>query len=607
MRTRWGRGERAVLPEVSGICVRIFAVLAEILSVFFAVFVMEASAAEPKAIGAAYSEALIEQTALKHGLRRDENPEGKRIERIVIVPYDVFLESDPWPNFLNWFHSTTRDRIVRRELLFKEGDPWVADRVDETSRNLRANLQLFTAAISSWQGSSPDKIVALVVTKDLWSFRPGLTLTVVGTTLQYLELQVTEQNLFGERKTAGFDFGLDPYVQWAGLQLREPRLLSSRVSVGGRADVIWNRYSSVFEGGLANLFVEQPLFSLDTPWAWGLYADYRKDVYRLFTSQGENSAQVQAELPQTGVSVPFDYRRYRLDLRAQLTRSTGHLNKTVLMFGWKGTSKQAQLYQDAAVYGAAPLGEFASLYLPRTEDLGMAFFSFRKFRAEYRQLVDVDRYAITEDWQIGPDVFGELRVATPALGGNSTFAEANSRASWTFDFGGDLLRLAATGAVRYQPEVMQQQGLSMPWVNEVVSLSIKNVTPQFGPFRLFTGARLVRRWNDMDKGLEILGGDGALRGFAQASFYGLQSWGANTEIRTVPWVIKTLHLGAVAFVDSGDAYYYPQDIGVHASAGVGARISLPQFNRTILRMDLGFPFVGVTNTSYFVATFDQAF
>ncbi|HLV20433.1 MAG TPA: hypothetical protein VKZ49_06120, partial [Polyangiaceae bacterium] len=50
--------------------------------------------------------------------RLAEAPAGKRIERVDVVALDVFEDRDPAPKLLNVLHVTTRERVIRRELLF---------------------------------------------------------------------------------------------------------------------------------------------------------------------------------------------------------------------------------------------------------------------------------------------------------------------------------------------------------------------------------------------------------------------------------------------------------------------------------------------------------
>src|SRR5258708_37131204 len=75
--------------------------------------------AERAQLYSAYEQETIgEVLAALHAVR-EPNPEGKAIERIDVVPLDVFEPRDPGPLWFNVFHATTRRRIVRREMLLR--------------------------------------------------------------------------------------------------------------------------------------------------------------------------------------------------------------------------------------------------------------------------------------------------------------------------------------------------------------------------------------------------------------------------------------------------------------------------------------------------------
>ncbi|MGZ3698996.1 MAG: hypothetical protein ACXWP5_12760, partial [Bdellovibrionota bacterium] len=139
--------------------------------------------------GDTFQEQLIADSMKEHDLQPFVgDPSGATIESILISSNDIVSGSDPWPEFINLFHWRTKDAVIERELLFKKGDIWNPLIAEETERNLRANLVLAAARVVACQGSAPDKVAVLVVTKDLWSFRPGLRFSIVGTQIQLLEV-----------------------------------------------------------------------------------------------------------------------------------------------------------------------------------------------------------------------------------------------------------------------------------------------------------------------------------------------------------------------------------------------------------------------------------
>src|SRR5262249_30107933 len=158
-----------------------------------------------------------EQDTIRHVLARrpgdvvDPRPEGKTIERIDIVALEVLEDRDPLPTFakniLNFFHATTREGIIRRELLEGVGDPYDANLIDETARNLRSFPRLSLVLIVPLRGSSPDKVRLVVITKDVWSLRLNTDYRIsTAGGLEYLLLQPSEENLLGTHQAISGQF-----------------------------------------------------------------------------------------------------------------------------------------------------------------------------------------------------------------------------------------------------------------------------------------------------------------------------------------------------------------------------------------------------------------
>ena len=106
----------------------------------------------------ALEKSIIEQALSRAGLSWESAPEGKLIEDVRIVSLDVFDERDPVPDFVNVLHATTSEHVIRRELLFQEGEPYRSAFVNETARNMRGLQQLSVVLLVPVQGSRPDRV-----------------------------------------------------------------------------------------------------------------------------------------------------------------------------------------------------------------------------------------------------------------------------------------------------------------------------------------------------------------------------------------------------------------------------------------------------------------
>ena len=95
----------------------------------------------PRPVYSPYERETIADYLRLHKATADDTADGKVIEAIDIVSLDVIEKRDPAPNFLNIFHSRTRNYVIRRELLLEPGQRYRQDLADETGRNLRAISQ----------------------------------------------------------------------------------------------------------------------------------------------------------------------------------------------------------------------------------------------------------------------------------------------------------------------------------------------------------------------------------------------------------------------------------------------------------------------------------
>jgi hypothetical protein len=548
----------------------------------------------------AYEEVMVNRALSSQGLRRESNPAGKKIERIYVSNNEVVSEGDVWPSWFNNFHVTTTVDVIQRELLFKAGDRWETARVDESGRNLRSFLYLATARIVAAQGSQGG-VVAVVVTKDIWSLRPEMSFSFVGSSLELLEFHPAEYNLAGRNKTLGADIRLDLATYLLGIRYSDPRVFGSRLSLDQNADLIWNKSSGTLEGGLFHTSFGQPLYSLSTEWSWRVGLDYRKDIYRLFSD-----GQLLTLRSSVGDVVPYQFGRRVLQPSARVTRSFGLTFKHDLTLGWRGLVKHYELPVTATPLQPQTVTEFNNNILPFSEEAGIVFLTYHAYNPSFVQLVNIETYELTEDFRLGPDLVMSTGLAKPAFGYSSDFIEPSVSLSYLWLLGQDLFSLGVSGSARHQQNVLP----GAVWVNELATFTISNITAPFaGGMRLHVAGRYIRRENDLDHDIETVGGDGALRGYPSRFFPGPNAWGANFELRSRPYPWHSLHFGWVAFLDSGDAFGTPAEATMHTSVGVGLRVGVPQFNRPVLRFDLATPLETISGASpaYFSAQFGQAF
>jgi outer membrane protein assembly factor BamA len=191
---------------------------------------------------------------------------GAVIGRIVVQPDEIFDESLPGENSwlyrtANKLHIRTKPSVVRKQLLFKEGEPFRKRLVEETERMLRAHDYLYDARITpiAYDG----KLVDLEVrTKDVWTLNPGISFSRGGGENDF-GAQVEEKNLFGTGQQLKLEWESNVDRETLSFGYRDPHFLHSfsRLNVA---------YEDADDGETWELDFDRPFYALDTRLAGGI-------------------------------------------------------------------------------------------------------------------------------------------------------------------------------------------------------------------------------------------------------------------------------------------------------------------------------------------------
>jgi hypothetical protein len=533
-----------------------------------------ATAPDVAAPPAGYEETLVAWGLAQHGREVEPSPEGKRLEEVLVSAEDVVAESDPYPNFLNFFHVRTRERIIRREVLLEPGAPYSAELAEETARNLR-KLGIFSAVrVVPVKGKTPGGVALLVITKDLWSLRLNQSWDVVGSFVRNLQLQGTETNFLGLNQRLELDFQLRPDTLSFGQTYINRRVADSHWYLGETASIIIGRESGKPEGTEGTVVFQRPLYSLSTPWSFSTSVDWNTSTTRVY----RGTEVWQLPYPD-GDPVPYVYETRELSGGASYTRSYGDYYK-------RNVSGGVTVYHRG--YNApadAPLDDaqrewLKATHLPRSEDAIYASLSLSAYEARYEVMRNVDSYALSEDFQIGHSVVASARYAPPAFASAAHYAELGVAARYRWFWGDALTTLSAGGAIR------RVLGEGAEWTNRHWAAEVHQVSPTVLGGRFVARGLLDVNIDDLFERVSLLGGANGLRGARQDAYSGKRLLLVNLEYRTAPLVFHTLHLGGVLFYDAGSAFERTPSV-VH-SVGVGIRFLFPQFNVNPFRLDFGY-------------------
>ena len=583
---------------------------------------MEQAHAQKPELFARYEEQLIEKSLAQRGLSIEPNPDGKLIEAVYIAAHEIILPGDlplhtklPW-TILNRIHSRTRDYIIEQELLLGEGNHYTRDLVEETERNLRNKFILAVARIVAVRGSSPSRVGLLVVTKDRWTLRLNTSLLLDNGRLDQLAFSIAESNLLGRGKRPSFEFSMDPGRYSIGASYYDPRINGTRHSLNASGLFYLGKESGSIEGGQLQVSIGRPLFSLRTRLGWQANLNYLSDIVRFF--RGGDIAMRKLTGPAGKEEVPDVYTRKNISAGAQVMYSDGLRTKANLAIGMRVVSNAYGL-PDGFPKTVSEMARAAYLNtLPRSESWAGPVVSLEVFTPVYVKLKDIETFALTEDFRLGPRLFVEARFASHLFGLPSDFVELFASFNHEHYYRGNLLDYGASVGGRMQYSTAQAAGYASPFVNESLTGYLREVTPSFGPFRLHLYGIVQLRARDLDNVRLTLGADNGLRGFAPRALLGNNLYHVNVELRSRALNLWTIHIGGVVFYDGGDA---PLGLnrydrmgqflaaGFHQDAGLGLRLLFPQFNREVLRLDLAFPFESAEGgyAPRFSVEFAQAF
>ncbi|MGI9245459.1 MAG: hypothetical protein ACR2I8_01945, partial [Steroidobacteraceae bacterium] len=162
----------------------------------------------------------------------------------------------------NKLHINTRRAILRDQLLFKPGQPYVHRIVQETERILRANDYLYDASIRPvrYDGHAVDLEVR---TRDNWTLNPGVNFSRQGGANSG-SIKLEEKNLLGSGQKLAFGWTNDVDRESYDFDYSDPHFHSSWTRLG-------ITYSDADDGSTKALRLDRPFYALDTRHAGGAY------------------------------------------------------------------------------------------------------------------------------------------------------------------------------------------------------------------------------------------------------------------------------------------------------------------------------------------------
>lgn len=520
------------------------------------------------------TERLLQKLALTPAVQ----PEGRRIAWIRVVRDEVFVEDEVWPSWPNWFHATTREDVVRRELLFAAGDGYSDAAIEESMRNLRVMGTFTMVRIVPVAIAGSDEVGVLVHTRDIWSLRLETTFKIT-TFVEEFVIRGAERNLLGRNKTLAVDLTVVPQSYLMSEYFYTRRVWGSDVALTQRVGIYMNRELHRPEGSLWRVELGEPFYNLRQRFSWRLFLDYKDYIAR--GRDGRFVRTIQAP----SIGPPFRdpklaYRLQTLQTYALASVRRGDITKQTYSLGW-----DVRLVDSEAVAETELVPELDSWYrrevMPRGRTEIGPMLTYELFTARYATFENLSSYGQSENVRVGPTASVISRLPLNAFGSNTNSWVVQASAGLAHAAGGFWLDSKVEGRARYEGARL---------VDQRIELLVRGASPiLFRAFRIAYRSTLELRRRDLNNTYVSLGGANGLRGYPSQSFaaYGGNIFLTNLEIRTLPIEWQAVHVGAVVFYDVGSVYRSFADARLYHSVGVGLRVLLPQFNRYPFAFDAG--------------------
>ena len=513
------------------------------------------------------------QEAATSARTRQEVPASyPTIASIRIVRSDVFdFESDPADRHfpyttLNLLHVDTREHVIRRELLFREGDPADPDVLYESERNLRRLSYLHQ---NTWIETVPrddGRVDVVVRTRDTWTTRPQISFSREGNRSTG-RFSFIESNLAGFGKTAGITFKRELDRDSGGLIYSDPRLLGSWWALD-------TSYYSRSDGLIYTLDARRPFYSLLTRRAGGAGGTHYSQVTTL-KLDGEDA-------PGFRQHHTDSWLEYGRALRASYEKA----DRLFVRFRLEDDRFDVEP-GEPPLASAEPAGGAGFVALPEDRRFRILEVEYEHRNIDFATVNYLDKFDRYEDLNFGGEWAASLGISPVALGDdhNNLFLRARYQ-RWLRPSTNSYFRASAFVEGRY---------LAGSGRNVVTGIDLLHYYLGFPRQTLVF--HLDQSWgHDLDGDRQfVLGGETGLRGYNDRRFDGNKRLLLNVEDRAYlafDW-LRLVSVGVAAFADAGYVWRdgESQDLGdLVADVGVGLRFDLTRSGSgSTLRIDYAFP------------------
>jgi hypothetical protein len=517
----------------------------------------------------------------------------KYIRSITIKIGDIFEDnSGPLYSVANSTKVSTKESVIRTELLFKEGDTFDPYLIRQTARNLR--LQRYLRDIKVVPTFDGDAVDVMVSARDAWTLIPYLSYSS-GTGQKNRGIGITEGNFLGGATRVDTRYQEQDSRKTYAIGVTDPQFLGTRHNFNaGFAD---RSDGHVYQAGIGLPFrhlLQRDAWSVDFArqntigrlYEGGdeeyIFRQHLDSFQALYTFAGPGLKAAESDDPYTGI------------FKGQKVLS----NQYSVGWGYQAASffqADSQDYEDLNLDPDQVSNDPARLAANRRFSGPMV--QYNNIQPKFISMNYIDRFDRVEDYNLGDESLFNVQFAPRQMGSreNSLLFNANRSKGWRFDER-SFLRGEVGGASRFDTDQLN---------NTLIRAETKyySVLGDYFAGDLFLGRHTIATQfladfgDDLDNDRQLLlGSDNYLRGYEMNTFEGDKRMALNFEERAhiADDIFQLVSLGTAVFVDVGgatrDALSAIVTDDLYGDVGFGLRFCFPRASGGgIVRMDVAFP------------------
>jgi hypothetical protein len=489
---------------------------------------------------------------------------GAIVGRINVAVDDIFNEDDPLENrFLyrlaNNLHLDTRDTTVRAQLLLRPGEPYSAQRAEETARILREKRYLYDAVIEPTSYDAATNTVDVTVrVRDVWSLSPGVGVGRSGGTNK-TRARIVDENFLGRGQYLAVGYSSSVDRSGLSFDFRDQNLFRSWWGVDAG-------YNANSDGSVANISVGKPFVSLDSRWGAGISAISQDQITPMY-DLGEKTNEFRQKNDYFAVDGGW---------------SRG------LDGGWATRWLAGYRFDRSNFENADSDAELETVLLPEDRTLSYPWVGVELIQDRFETTRNQDQIGRTEDVFLGKALRLELGWTAGAFGGD--------RSAGIFSLGGRLGDYVGRRGLMFV-ESSWNGRLESGSVTDALLSSEARYYLRFNDKNVFTASVGGQHGFDLDLDHQLLlGGDTGLRGYPLRYQNGDTRALISVEERyfTDWFPFRLVRVGAAVFADVGRTWgtapLASEPQGWLTDVGIGLRLGNARSGLgNVLHMDLAFP------------------